>query len=275
VQRYSVLMPVYYKENPVFLRKSIDSILMQTIRPTEILIVKDGALTPELDALLDEYEKKEKSIRVLALKDNVGLGEALRIGVEQCSCGLVARMDSDDIALPGRCELQLLAFDQDHQLALVGGQILEFDGDDPQNSDRRSKRNVPTSYDEIKAFARYRNPLNHMTVMYRKEAVLAAGNYQDMPMFEDYYLWARMMVNGSRMINLDEVLVYARQGSGMYARRGGLQYVSKMVRCQKAFVSIGFLSKTQAAWNIILRSPVALVPNKLRKVFYNLFLRTK
>lgn len=275
-QKYSVLISVYKKEIPIFLGRCIDSILMQTILPSEILIVKDGELTDELDSMLDEYRKNHSEIKLLSLSNNVGLGKALQIGVLNCSNDLIARMDSDDIAAPGRCELQLMAFSNDQELDVVGGQIIEFETDEPQSqsAEYRSKRKVPLSDPEIRAFAKRRNPFNHMTVMFRKEAVLKAGNYQEMPMFEDYFLWARMLSNGCKMINLDDVLVYARLGNGMYKRRGGLSYVRRMINCQKAFLALGFISLPQYMKNITVRLPVALVPNGMRKMFYNLFLRT-
>jgi glycosyltransferase involved in cell wall biosynthesis len=268
-------MSVYEKENPVFLRKSIDSMLMQSVKPDEIVVVKDGRLTPELDGLIDEYRENHSIIKLVAIEENAGLWKALRTGVEHCSYDLVARMDADDISAPCRCELQLLAFESDPNLDMVGGQIIEFEDEGPQDSDDKSLRKVPISGNEISFFAKSRNPFNHMTVMFKKEAVLKAGNYQEMPMFEDYFLWVRMLMAGCRMMNLDEVLVYARRGNGIYSRRGGVSYVRSIIRCQKAFLSLGFISLPQFVRNMAVRVPVALVPNVMRKRFYEWFLRTK
>lgn len=270
--KYSVLMSVYQKENPDFLQAAIESILNQTIRPDEFLIVWDGPLTSELEAVLERCGSEHSGlIRFLKLESNVGLGEALRRGVESCRYSLVARMDSDDISVPNRMEWQLEAFRTTPSLALCGGQVDEF-----KISPERiqSTRTVPLSHDEITSCAKRRNPMNHMTVMFRKESVLAAGNYQPMAYMEDYYLWVRMLMNGSPAQNLPGVLVKARVGNGMLARRGGLKYAISIKNVMLAFYRIGFISLFECLSNILIRGIVCLLPSKIRQRIYHSVLRT-
>lgn len=271
--QYSVLMSVYWNERPEFLKSAIDSILWQTMKTDDFLIVWDGKLTLELEYMLDEYQRNYSNIiRFLKIETNVGLGEALRRGVPECRNSLVARMDSDDIAEPNRMELQLEAFRGEPELALCGGQIEEFINNPnfPNTS-----RAVPCKYKDILIFAKKRNPMNHMTVMFRKEAVLDAGNYLTMDYAEDYYLWVRMLVKGYCLINLPQVLVKVRVGNGMFRRRGGVHYAVSLTKLMSRFFEMGFLSRGEYLRNTCVRIIVSLLPSKVRKVVYQKKLRQK
>lgn len=191
---YSVLMSVYAKENANYLSAAIESMLCQSCPPTQFVLVCDGPLTPALDKVIIDFTAAHPDLfRILRLPENQGLGFALQEGLSACECQLVARMDSDDIALPLRMEHQLAAMVADPCLDVVGGQIAEFVGD-PRNI--QGYRMVPISPEEVRQRAVRRNPINHMTVLFRRDAVLAAGNYQDMKGFEDYFLWGRMLASG-------------------------------------------------------------------------------
>ena len=216
---FSVLMSVYYKENPEYLKLSLDSVIKQTVPTAEIVLIKDGPLTKELDDVIEEYDKKHSGLfRIFALEKNMGLGKALNFGVQQCKYDLIARMDTDDIAVRNRFELQLQEFSQDKGLVLCGGQIAEF-ASDPQIIS--GYRKVPFTQEAILKFAKKRNPFNHMTVMFRKQAILDVASYQDMPYFEDYWLWVRILQKGYVVKNVEQVLVNVRAGAEMLARRGG------------------------------------------------------
>lgn len=230
--QYSVLMSVYVKEKPEYLEKSLESMAAQTVLPSEIVLIEDGPLTPELYEVIERFKQKNSFLRTVPLKKNVGLGNALNIGVEKCKNELIARMDTDDIAKPDRCEKQLKAFEDDPELDICGTFIEEFEGD---IDNIVSVRRLPCSHEEILSFAKKRNPFNHMTVMFKKDAVLKAGNYREINLFEDYYLWTRMLVNGAKAHNVGESLVYARVGSDMMKRRGGFNYWKKIVKGRKKY----------------------------------------
>lgn len=206
---YSVLMSVYAKENAAYFSDAVESMLHQSCPPDQFVLVCDGPLTPGLDEAIQRFTASRDGglFRVLRLPENVGLGRALQAGLPLCDHDLVARMDSDDLALPLRMEHQLALMAADPELAAVGGQIAEFTGA-PDNI--QGYRIVPTSPEEVRRGAAGRNPMNHMTVLFRREAVLAAGGYQDLKGFEDYFLWGRMLAAGFRLANLPEVCVLER-----------------------------------------------------------------
>lgn len=269
--KVTVLMSVYYKEKPDYLIACLDSMLNQTYLPDEIVLVKDGPLTDELDSVIEEYVGKAPQVfRLVPLSENVGLGKALAIGVEASSHQLIARMDTDDIAIPERLEKQRNYFIENPATSIVGSNIIEFEG---TIENIIANRNVPSTHEEILAFAKRRNPFNHMTVMYRKEAVLEAGNYQPLNGYEDYYLWVRMLKQGAVAHNFNEVLVYARGGEDMYERRGGWKYYLDGREAQKKIFEVGLGSKKDYAIRMASQTLVNLVPNKVRGFLYKQFLR--
>jgi glycosyltransferase involved in cell wall biosynthesis len=267
--KLSVLMSVYHRESLEFLRQSLDSLAAQTIQADEVVIVKDGPVGAELAAVIDSQRGK-LPIVILQLEKNAGLGPALNAGLSRCAGDLVARMDSDDICLPDRFEKQLAFLERNPEVDVVGGAIAEFRTDWEKIE---SIRRMPCSVERLGTIARQRNPLNHMTVMFRRASVLAAGNYQSCPGFEDYELWARMLMHGRQLHNLEDVLVYARIGNSMLQRRGGFRYLQEEARLQYRFMKMGFLSKGQFVLNLVSRAPVRLAPVSLRAALYRRVLR--
>lgn len=268
---FSVLMSVYYKENPAWLKEALNSVLCQTIKPSEIVLVKDGALTKELDRTIDEFTIENPSLfKIISFEKNMGLGVALREGVQACKNDIIARMDTDDIAKLDRFEKQLNVLKESPHIDIVGSYIIEFEG----NIDNvLAERRVPTDDIEIKKYSKRRNPFNHMTVMYRKKAVLKAGNYQHFLWNEDYYLWVRMILNGSKMYNIPEYLGYARTGRQMFERRGGIKYIRQELDLQREFLELGFINIYEYLTNILIRSTIRLLPNSLRGMVYLHFFR--
>ena len=269
--KLTVLMSVYYKEKAEYLKLALDSIINQTLKPDEIVLVQDGKLTEELQAAITEYLQKYPDIfKTYALKQNQGLGKALNFGMQKCSYELIARMDTDDIAEPNRFELQIKEFKQDKELMLCGGQIAEFADNQTEIT---GYRNVPLKHNEILSFAKKRNPYNHMTVMFKKQAVQSVGGYMDMSYFEDYWLWARMLKSGYKAKNIDQVLVKVRAGQDMIARRGDLNYARCIIRFEKALHSIGIINFAEMICYITMRSVVAIMPESLRLMIYKWKLR--
>lgn len=203
---YSVLMSVYFKEKAEYLRDSIDSMLNQSVGPAEFVLVCDGPLTPELDAVIARYLNSEfgRLFKVIRLECNSGLGAALNIGLNECNSQFIARMDSDDISLPDRCEKEL-AILSTGEIDFVSGTVLEF-CDSPSNV--FSCRKLPEDTESILEFAKKRNPINHPAVMFKKDAVLKSGGYQPFYLLEDYFLWIRMLSNGFRAQN-DGLLLFS------------------------------------------------------------------
>ena len=264
-------MSVYKKEKAEYLKLALDSVINQTLTPDEIVLVQDGKLTEELYAVIEEYKQKFPAIfKTHALKQNQGLGKALNYGLEKCSNALIARMDTDDIAEPNRFEVQVQEFIKDKALALCGGQIAEF-ADNP--NEITGYRNVPLTHNEILIFVKKRNPFNHVTVIFKKQAVQNVDGYQHMPYFEDYWLWARMLKAGYKAKNIDQVLVKVRAGQDMIARRGGLNYARCIIRFEKALYNIGIINLAEMIGYITLRCMVSVMPESLRLMIYRWKLR--
>ena len=219
---FSVAISVYKNDNPIDFKKALDSITVeQTVKPTEVVLVVDGPIGEKLNEVILQFENSEFNFKVIRLEQNGGLGNALRLAVENASYELIARMDSDDISLPDRFEQQLKFFENDEELDIVGGDISEFVGEE---SNVVAYRKVPTTNDEIRLYMKKRCAFNHVSVMYKKSAVLKCGGYLDLFWNEDYYLWIRMFEQGVKSANTGTVLVNVRTGEDMYKRRGGKKY---------------------------------------------------
>lgn len=210
-------MSIYRKENPEYLRQSIKSILEQTYKCDQFVIVKDGPLTVELDEIIAYYEQKYKDIiEVCVLKENVGLGCALNEGLKICRNQLVARMDSDDIALSERCKRQVEVFEKHLEYDIVGTYIDEFIN---EQHNIVSTRKLPITHKEIVKFARRKNPFNHPTVMYKKEAVMRCGGYSHSRRAEDLELFTKMVNMGCIGYNIPESLLLYRTNVDNFKRR--------------------------------------------------------
>lgn len=268
---YSVLMSVYYKENPVWFKESIESILNQTVKTNDFVLIEDGPLTEELENIVLEYQKKyPKLFNVVRLKENVGLGHALAVGIEKCKNEFIARMDSDDISVPDRCEKELKMFNKQNELDMVGSNIIEFT-DNIENA--LAYRKLPESDSEIKKYMRRRNPFGHPSVMFRKSKVLEAGNYRPYYLCEDYDMWIRMSKINSKFYNTQEVLVYMRIGKDFYKRRGGIKYLKSILKFKNEQYKNGFYSFKDYIITAGTSTVICLMPNFIRDIFYKKFLR--
>lgn len=273
MQNFSVLMSVYFKEKPEFLIKSLNSVINQTIPPDEIVLVKDGGLTPELDNVVLEFSRKYNELfNVVSLKENVGLGCALAKGLKVCRNELIARMDTDDICVSNRFELQLKEFDKDSKLDICGGYIEEF-VDNENNI--IAFRKVPLNQNDIYKYQKKRDAFNHMTVMYKKSTVLAAGNYQNCLLMEDSLLWSNMLIKNAHCKNIPAILCKVRVGNEMYSRRGGYRYFVKYVLGRTRILKTGYIGIFDYIETICAQFCVAFAPLWMRKMLFKYFLRSK
>ena len=269
---FSVLMSMYIKEKASHFRTCMESVLNQTVKPDEIVIVLDGPVSSEVEEVLNRYiRENEGLIKTIAYTPNRGLGYALGIGVEACSNELIARMDTDDIARQDRFEKQLMAFQNDPELDIFGSQIDEFE-DTPETI--IAQRIVPVTDSEIKAYQKRRDAFNHMTVMYKRSAVLKAGNYQPCPMMEDTYLWVRMILSGAKCANSSESLVYARIGEGMFERRGGWKYFLKYKEGRKKVLETGYIGRQDYFFTLAVQLMVSLMPKTIRGLVFKKLLHS-
>lgn len=269
--QFSVLMSVYKNEKVNFFKQAIDSIINQTVPPNEIVLVRDGIVGEQLQETIDQYlETYPTLFTYIPLEENGGLGNALRLGLTYCHYELVARMDTDDICIPDRFEKQLRFFKDNPQVDMVGGNIAEFNDTPETIIDYRC---VPNTDQEIKQRLKARSPFNHQTVMFKKQAVLDAGNYEHFYLFEDWYLWVRMFLSGCTFGNLNEVLCYVRI-SEMANRRGGLKYYKSCKKLLKYMKHNAVIGKSVYLKSCFVRfCGYVLLPNKARELAYKKFLR--
>lgn len=271
---FSVAMSVYKSDNPDFFDRALSSITdEQTIIPNEIVLVVDGPVNDEINAVIDKYESKYEIFKVIRLEQNGGLGNALKIAVENSSNELIARMDSDDVSVSTRFEEQLKYFETNPEIDIVGGDITEFIGEE---NNIVGKRSVPLSNESIREYMKTRCAMNHVSVMYKKKAVESAGGYQDWFWNEDYYLWIRMWLNGAVFANTGSVLVNVRVGEEMYQRRGGSKYFESEKGLQDYMLKNKMINHSTYIKNVAKRLIVQkLMPNKLRGWVFRTFARKK
>jgi glycosyltransferase involved in cell wall biosynthesis len=259
---FSVTLSVYKNDNPDYFKIAMDSILNQTMPPDEIVLTIDGPIPVELNNTVGEYAAKLYNLKIIQLPENKGLGIAHKIGVENCSYGLIAIMDSDDIAVPDRFEREIQYLKENPEVDIVGGYIYEFI-DAIENI--AGIREVPLNDTDIKKYLKKRCPLNHVTVMFKKEAILKCGNYQDWHYNEDYYLWCRMFTTGCIFANIPDVLVYVRVGKDMYNRRGGWKYFCSEARLQKFMLDNNIINLYKYLANVFIRCITAVTCFSLKK----------
>lgn len=270
---YSVLMSVYKKENPEFLKCSINSMLNQTVKPSEFIIIKDGPLTKELNDVIESYSKNNEIFNVIQLEKNLGLGLALRNGILAAKNELIIRMDSDDIVDETKSEKQLKIYKENNNLGLIGTNAISFI-DSIEN--KVYEHRFPEKNKEIYEYMKKRNAFLHGGIMFKKSDVIKVGNYEDTKLYEDYDLFSRLIYDlNVKGYNIQEDLYYVRTTSGFFARRGGIEYVKNSLSFLNKQYKRGYISFASLITSAVIRTIVYLSPNKLREWFYLKFLRKK
>ena len=268
--KVSVLMSVYIKEKPEYLEASLESIVNQTYPVDEIMLIEDGPLTEELYAVIKKYEEKYPEVmHTHAFKKNQQLGRALARGVELCRNELIARMDSDDIAMPKRIAKQVAFMNANPQVHVSGGSIREFN--DAGTTDR--VKTMPKTQKEILSYVKNRNPLNHMTVMFRRSAILEVGNYQHFPYLEDYSLWSRMLSKGYQIRNIEDILVRARTSMDLVRRRSGWTYFKDFAKLRKFQHELGLTTLPEYMISMAGTFVVLMQPGFIKELAYKKVLR--
>lgn len=263
---FSVLMSVYKKEKPQFLDQALSSIENQTVIPAEIILVEDGGIPIALQKVVDKHRIIfTNDFKVVKSVYNQGLGASLRLGTKFVSTNWIARMDSDDISVPNRFELQLNEIMKNPNLAVVGGQIQEFAGD-PSNI--IGYRRVPDSESVLRSFMKWRSPFNHPSVMLNKVILQKVGGYVPYGNLEDYYLWARIIVNNYHVKNINQILVKMRVDEGMYQRRGKLSNIRYFYRLRNYLYKHNLLDWREKILGDLIMTMNILIPGWLRKYIY-------
>jgi len=271
--KFSVCISVYKKDNAEHFRQALESIVDQSIKPSEIILVVDGPVSDNINKIINKFENSLRNLKTIRLSQNKGHAIARQTGIKAASHEIIALMDSDDISVLNRFEKQLVCFQDDKNLDVLGGQIHEFIG---SIKNVVGIRKVPINDTEIKKYLKTRCPFNQVTVMMRKSSVLKAGGYIDWHYEEDYYLWIRMHEIGCKFQNLSDNIVYVRVGKKMYERRGGLKYFKSEIKLQKYMWKHQIIRLPQYLFNISIRLITQiLLPNKLRGFIFQKLFRDK
>jgi len=266
MSNFSVLMPVYWKEDPVRFSNALASVFHNTKLPCEVLLVCDGPLTHDLEKVIELYIERPE-FRVVRLTENQGIVKALNFALKEVKNNIIIRCDSDDVNHPIRFEKLIEKIEDGFDV--VGSQVEEIDNEGVVVAHKR----LPTNHLEIVRYARKRNPLNHMSVAFKPADVLAVGGYPDVYLKEDYALWAKLMGAGLRFANLDESLVQANAGINLYARRGGVRAALSEFKLQRILVESGVSSTFDAILTGIIRFFILVLPVSFRSFVYRNFLR--
>jgi len=268
-KNFSVLISVYEKEQPFFFEACLAGIEWQTLQPEEVIVVADGVLTPHLYQVIENYASS-LPVKLVQLPTNVGLGQALNIGLAHAKFEIIARVDSDDICYPERFQVQYKFLKENSKVSAVSSYLSEFK---TVVGDLQRKKIVPIGHEVIRAYAKKRNPLNHPAVMFKKADVIEVGSYKHMPFFEDYYLWLRMIEHGFLLENIPQPLVHFRVGNDMIGRRHGISYVRHEFHFLKTAVKENLIAKPTFLALIFLRLPVRLIPKAWLNLIYQRVLR--
>lgn len=272
-QGFSLLMSVYSGEEATQFDRALDSVMQATLLPKEVVLVCDGPLTEPLEAVISQYVQRFPNLfRLIRLEKNSGLGVALNVGLTHCSYELVARMDADDVSYPERFERQVEFMNAHPEVGVLSATINDFMGEE---SNVLGRRELPMEHKAIYRFAKQRNPINHPVVIFRKSEVERVGGYEHCPYFEDYYLWVRMLLAGSRFHNLKESLLAFRMDKNALQRRRGRRYAQYELAFLKKIRQIGFLSRGEWLKCVVTRVPLRFLPPSLLSFLYEHALRRK
>lgn len=267
---FSVLMSVYHGTAGADLVRCLQSLLQQEKNAGQIILVQDGPISLEVQSIISEFDSS-LPIENLIFHENRGLGLALRDGLQACRYELVARVDTDDTSLPHRFAIQTQYLESHPEISVVGSWMREHF---VQGDQTKSKiRQPPTDDSSLRAYAKHRNPLNHPTVMFRQSDILSVGGYQPCLMFEDYFLWGRLLRADYRIANLNSILVETTVDLDYFQRRGGLSYLKHEIALVGRFIKLGFFSRVDALKFLSMRIPIRLLPNPIRKILYYSALR--
>lgn len=268
---YSVLMTIYKKDNPQYFKMALMSMVKQTKMPDEIVLVKDGPVTDELQKIIDDVCKIYPDLIVqVQLSKNKGLGRALNEGIKVCKNDIIARMDSDDYSMPERCEKQLKEFEKNPSLDIVGCPVKEFVGD---INNIVGERTVPFSNEDINKFVKRRDPFNHPTVMYKKSSLEKVGCYSDYRKNQDTDLWIKMFSNGSVGMNLPEPLVMFRFDDNTYKKRKSWVNTKTLIEIRWKSFRKGFNSLSELIGIAIVQMSIYILPISFQRFVYNKILR--
>ena len=262
---YRFTNDTHKKQKPIYFHRAMQSIWDdQTLKPNEIVLVQDGKLTNDLYKIIEKWKIILGDIlKTIPLEQNVGLGNALNIGLKECNYDFVARMDTDDICMLDRFEKQIKFF-ENNDVDIIGSYCIEVD----EYGDRGNLRKMPLTYKDI-----YDNlftcPLIHPTVMFKKSIIEKVGGYDKaLTRRQDYDLWFKCAKAGAKFANIDEPLLLYRFTNDTHKKQN-----LNLMLSQAKIGYRGVKLLNQPYWKAITcYVPVirSLLPNKVQHIVYRI-----
>lgn len=270
LSRFTVVMSVYHADCPILFQKAVDSVLNQTLKPTEVIIVADGPVGDKIEKVLIGLSS-ESTIKIIRCTKNGGLAVSRKVAIAEASTEYVAVMDSDDICVRNRFEIQMAVL-SDGKTDVVGGWVEEFQ---ERPGDIGLIRKVPLSPDEIWSYGKWRSPCNHVTLMFKKESYDLIGGYSNALACEDWEMLSRMLVGGLNIYNVPNILVHCRGGTSMVARRRTSREILGASRSFWQMYKNRYFSLVHVFAHILVRVILRVLPSNLTKFVYKNLLRVK
>lgn len=265
---FSAVMSVYAGDKAEQFAAAVDSLLNQTILADEIILVRDGPVSKDLQNEIDKF-KTDQTFKIIELADNAGSAHARQVGINASKTQIIALMDADDICVNNRFEVQLETMKRT-DADVVGGVIEEFDH---SVGDLKRRRVMPLDHDEIVRLSMWRNPINNVTLMFKKSVFQQSGGYSDVRLSEDWDFILKVLASGFRVQNLPDTLVHVRSGNSMLARRRRMVQVIAEIKLFWRMYNNGRMSLWHLIANTFVRLVVRILPVSFTRMLYDKFLR--
>jgi len=266
---FSVILPILEREDIILgFPKALESIYQNTIKPDQVVVTIDGKVSKHFEEIIKSYESKYK-LDLVWIPSKVGLDKALNLGLFKCRNEIIFRADGDDINKTNRFEVQLPYLLDIYDI--VGCYVDEYDEDDKYISTRK----VPQKDKAISTMMPFRNPINHMTVGFKKSKIIKLGGYPELFLKGDYGLWIKLKAANFKFFNIDKSLVIATTGKRMIKDRGGWKYILSEFFLQKFLLNNGLTNIFLAIVIFFMRSILFALPEYIRSLIYLKFLRSR
>jgi len=265
---FSLILPIHFDVSYNTFKKAFNSLIKQTLKPTEFIIVLDGPIKPIVANYINTFLKKT-NIKIIKNIKNIGLGKSLKKAILKCKYEIIIRADSDVIYHINRNKELISLYNKNKNIDIFGSWMSETD-----SFNKIYKKKTPISNKSICYTMNFRNPINHPTVMFKKHKIILAGNYKHMPFFEDYYLWLRCKKIGSSFLNIKKNLALTNIDLNYIKRRDGISYFINFLEFQKNVYKEKLISNFFIVTNILIRLFILPFSSKIKLYFYKKFLRS-
>ena len=267
--KFSVVISVYLHDDVDYFIESMNSILNQTLMPSEVILAVDGPVTSSIKDAIKNFESNP-IVFVIRSDNNIGRGAIRHRAILSSTTKIIAIMDSDDISADNRFELQVKSL-INSKADFVGGYISEFTH---STDDFKRERKVPLKHAEILRRGKWIQPFNHVTIMFHKSMYIKSGGYAFTSVLEDSYLFFRMVKNNAQFHNIPKTLVYVRANNDQLLRRHGLKYFKEEFFLYLAMFRSGYINLWNLLINLVIRFTLRCAPIVFLRFFTKFIFRS-